>query len=153
MHATRIGTVPLISQISGTTYEVILSNILLIPDFQLSLISVKCLASTDLSTAFLGNSDTCYVWKDQNTILIAKHKDGLYHAKVTPHNQQEAAHATVDINLLHQWMGHISVNRIQGMVKSGLLQGIDTLTGTPTFCEACTLGKMKKLPFGTREEP
>ena len=39
------------------------------------------------------------------------------------------------------------------MVKSGLLQGIDTLTRTPTFCEACTLGKMKKLPFGTQEEP
>ena len=131
----------------------ILSNVLLIPDFQLSLISVKHLTSTDLSTTFLANSNTCYVWKDWNTILIAKHKDGLYHAKVIPHHQQEAAHATVDINLLHQWMGHISVNRIQGMVKSGLLQGIDTLTRTSTFCEAFTLGKMKKLPFGTREKP
>ena len=93
--------VPLISQVSGKTYEVILSNVRLIPDFWLSLISVKCLASTDLSTTSPANSDTCYVQKDQNAILIAKHKDGLYHAKVTPHNQQEAAHATVDINLLH----------------------------------------------------
>ena len=141
MHATGIGTVPLISQISGTTYEVILSNVLLIPDFWLSLISIKCLASTHLFTTFPANSDTCYVQKDWNTILITKHKNGLYHAKVTPHNQQKAAHATVDINLLHQLMDHIFVNQIQGMVKSGLLQGIDTLTGTPTFCEACTLGR------------
>ena len=110
VHATRIGTVPLISQVSGKIYEVILSNVLLIPDFWLSLISIKHLASTDLSTTFPANSDTCYVRKDRSTILIAKHKDGLYHAKVTPHNQQEAAHATVDINLLHRQMGHISVN-------------------------------------------
>ena len=90
---------------------------------------------------------TCYVRKDRNTILVATHKNGLYHARVTPDNQKEAALATVDINLLHRRMGHISTNRIQHMVKSGQLQGIDTLVGTPIFCEACVLGKMKKLPF------
>ena len=30
---------------------------------------------------------------------------------------------------------------------------IDTLVGTPTFCEACALGKMKKLPFESQEQP
>ena len=50
-------------------------------------------------------------------------------------------------------MGHISTNRIQQMVKSGQLQGIDTLVGTLTFCEACTLVKMKKLPFELQERP
>ncbi|KIJ11770.1 hypothetical protein PAXINDRAFT_36859, partial [Paxillus involutus ATCC 200175] len=39
------------------------------------------------------------------------------------------------------------------MVKSGQLQGIDTLVSTPTFCEACVLGKMKKLPFELHEGP
>ena len=50
-------------------------------------------------------------------------------------------------------MGHVSPNRIQQMVKSGQLPGIDTLSGTPTFCEACTLGKMKKLPFELQDGP
>ena len=50
-------------------------------------------------------------------------------------------------------MGHISTNHIQHMVKSGQLQGIDTLVGTPIFCEACVLGKMKKLPFESQEQP
>ena len=37
------------------------------------------------------------------------------------------------------------------MVHQGKLLGIDTLTGTPTFCEPCTMGKMKKLPFESQE--
>ncbi|KIK75477.1 hypothetical protein PAXRUDRAFT_101423, partial [Paxillus rubicundulus Ve08.2h10] len=39
------------------------------------------------------------------------------------------------------------------MVKWGQLQGIDILTETPSFCEACVLGKMKKLPLKLIEEP
>ena len=64
-------------------------------------ISVNQLASAGLSTMFPANSEMCYVQKDWNTVLVAAHKNGLYHAKVTPNNQKEAAHATVDINLLH----------------------------------------------------
>ena len=71
-----------------------------------------------------GGCNGQYVRKDRNTILVATHKHGLYHARVTPDNQKEAALATVDINLLHRHMGHISTNRIQHMVKSGQLQGI-----------------------------
>jgi hypothetical protein len=144
--AIGIGMIPIISKASGTTYKIVLSNVLLIPEFRISLISVNRLASAGLSTAFLAGSDMCYVRKDRNTILVAAHKNGLYHARVTPDNQKEAALATIDINLLHRRLGHISTNRIQQMVKSGQLQGIDTLAGTPTFCEACVLGKMKKLP-------
>ena len=103
--------------------------------------------------AFPAGFNMCYVQKDRNTILVATHKNGLYHVRVTPDNQNEAALATVDINLLHRRMGHISTNRIQHMVKSGQLQGIDTLVGTSTFCEACVLGKMKKLPFESQEQP
>ena len=113
--AIGIGTVPLISKASGTTYEIALSNVLLIPQFQIVLISVNQLASAGLSTAFLAGSEMCYVWKDWNTILIATHKNGLYYARVTPDNQKKAALATVDTNL-HRHMGHISTNRIQQMV-------------------------------------
>ena len=99
--AIGIGTVPLISHVSGTTYVIILSNVLLILEFQISLISVNCLASASLSTTFPAGSEKCYIQKDQNTTLVATQKNGLYHARVTPNDQKEAAHATVDINLLH----------------------------------------------------
>ena len=41
--AIGIGTVPLISKASGTTYEIVLSNILLIPEFRISLIVTTAL--------------------------------------------------------------------------------------------------------------
>ena len=48
-------------------------------------------------------------------------------------------------------MGHIATSHIEQMVCQGKLLGIDTLIGTPTFCEPCTMGKMKKLPFESQE--
>jgi len=60
---------------------------------------------------------------------------------------------TIDVNLLHRQMGHISIGRIEQMVKCGQLRGIDTLSGTLTFCKACTLGKMKKTPFELQDRP
>ena len=143
----------LISQISRKTYEIVLSDVILIPEFRLSLISVNQLTSTKFSVNFPAISDMCYIQKDRDTILIAKHKDGLYYARVTLSDQKEAVYATIDINLLHCQMGHISVSQIQTMVNSGLLWGIDTLSRTPASCEACTLGKMKKLPFRIQEQP
>ena len=101
---------------------------------------------------FPAGSEICYIQKDQSTILIAIHKNRLYHACVTPNNQKEAGLATIDINLLYKCMGHISINCIQQMVKSGQLQGIDTLLRTPTFCEVCVLRRMKKLPFELQEQ-
>ena len=67
-------------------------------------------SSQGLSTAFPAGSDMCYVRKDRNTILVATHKHGLYHVRVTPDNQKEAALATVDINLLHM-MFHAYASR------------------------------------------
>jgi len=40
-HAIGIGTVPLLSHVSGQIFEIILSNVLLIPEFRISLISVN----------------------------------------------------------------------------------------------------------------
>ena len=94
-----------------------------------------------------------YIQKGWNTTLVTIQKNRLYHTRITPNDQKEAAHATVDINLLYWYMGHVSPNQIQQMIKSGQLPKIDTLSGTPTFCEAYTLGKMKKLPFELQDGP
>ena len=69
--AIGIGTVPLISHVSGTTYEIILSNVLLIPEFQISLISVNCLASAGLSTTFLAGSKKCYTVSNKTDAMFA----------------------------------------------------------------------------------
>jgi len=152
-HAIRIGMVPLLFHMSGQTFEIVLLNVLLIPEFQILLIFVNWLASASLSTSFLANSNACCVQKDRNTILVVNHWNGLYYTRVTPNDQKEAAHATINVNLLPWWIEHISVGRIEHMVKCGQLWGIDTLSRTPMFCEACTLKKMKKASFGPQDGP
>ena len=72
--AIGIGTVPLISHVSRTTSEIILSNVLLIPEFWISLISVNHLVSASLSTTFPAGSEKCYIQKDQNTTLVTIQK-------------------------------------------------------------------------------
>jgi hypothetical protein len=84
--------------------------------------------------------------------MTGTHIHGLYHAGVELEITPEAGLASVDVNLLHRRMGHISIPRIEQMVRHGQLKGIDAISGTPDFCEPCTLGKMKKLPFTSQDE-
>jgi transposase InsO family protein len=44
-------------------------------------------------------------------------------------------------------MGHIGMHRLKQMVAKRQIKDIEALTGVPKFCEACVMGKMKKLPF------
>ncbi|KIK73409.1 hypothetical protein PAXRUDRAFT_178517 [Paxillus rubicundulus Ve08.2h10] len=143
----------LFSTMSGKKYEIILTNVLLILGFCISHIPINCLSTTGLSTAFPASSSTCYVQKGRTPVLTGTHQQGPYHANVIPEYPKEVVHAAVDINLLHQCMGHIFIMHIKHMVKQGQLWGIDVLTRTPSFCEACILRKMKKLPFELLEEP
>ncbi|KIK73290.1 hypothetical protein PAXRUDRAFT_178819 [Paxillus rubicundulus Ve08.2h10] len=55
--AIGIGTVALFTTISERS----VANILLIPEFQISLISVNRLSTAGLSTVFPASSSTCYV--------------------------------------------------------------------------------------------
>ncbi|KIJ05412.1 hypothetical protein PAXINDRAFT_25784, partial [Paxillus involutus ATCC 200175] len=67
--AIGIGTVVLFSTISGKKYEVVLTNVLLIPEFRISLISVNRLSTAGLSTTFPASSSICYVRKGRTPIL------------------------------------------------------------------------------------
>ena len=153
VQATGIGTVTLHAKVAGKIHEFILSNVLFIPDFRITLISVKRLASAGLSTFFPGNTSHCIVYQGKQQVMTGKHLGNLYHADIVPLVPNEAAHTSININLLHRQMGHISMDRIQHMVKEGQLPGIDSLTGTPDFCEPCTVAKIKKLPFAHIEGP
>ena len=152
--AIGISTVPLISKASGTTYEIVLSNVLLIPEFRISLISVHKPACLCWSLYYLSGwfrHVLCSEGPEHHTCCYSQ----AWTKSCESHSGQPKGSCTcpVDINLLHRRMGHIFTNHIQHMVKSGRLQGIDTLVGTPIFCEACVLGKMKQLPFESQEQP
>ena len=152
MEATGIRTVTLHTQVGWATNKFILSNILFVPDFQITLISVNKLAKAGLSTFSLRNTSTCAIYQRKTPVMTRQHWANLYHTNTTPVLPKKAANMFININTLHQCMGHISMDWIHHIVKEGQLQGIQCLTGKPEFCEPCTITKVKKLPFKPAKE-
>ena len=152
MEATGIGTVTLCTWVGGATNEFILSNVLFVPDFQITLISVNKLAKAGLSTFFPRNTSTCSIHQGKTLVVTRWHQASLYHANTTLVLPKEAANMFININTLHQCIGHISMDQICHMVKEDQLQGIQHLTGKLEFCKPCTITKMKKLPFKPAKE-
>ncbi|EGN93631.1 hypothetical protein SERLA73DRAFT_78505 [Serpula lacrymans var. lacrymans S7.3] len=85
-HLTWSLTAPVILQatVGKKDYNIALSNILLVPNFTLALISGYKLSKTGLSTLFPAGSSACEVWKKKELILTALHKQGLYHIQAKP---------------------------------------------------------------------
>jgi hypothetical protein len=77
--------------------------------------------------------------------MEANHKHGLYYLNTLPVPPESRANASVNINVLHWQMGHISVDCLKQMVVDHKFKNINAITGTPKFCEACTLGKLITL--------
>ena len=153
VEATGIGTITLYTRVGGATNEFILSNVLFVLDFHITFISVNKLAKAGLSTFFPRNrATTCTIYQGKTLVMTGQHQASLYHMNTTLVLPKEAANMSIDINTLHQCMGHISMDQIHHMVKEGQLQGIQHLTGKPEFCEPCTIAKMKKLPFELAKE-
>ncbi|KAJ3500780.1 hypothetical protein NMY22_g19148 [Coprinellus aureogranulatus] len=98
--------------------------------------------------------------RTRNKVLItARYEHGLYRLPVSPRTNEFTTalvadtyrqQTSIDINILHRRMGHMSEARLRRMVKRGQLEGIQTVTGKLHFCEPCVLGKLKKLPFQPR---
>lgn len=149
VNAVGIGTIHLVSAVGKNKFNIRLSDVLLIPSFSLSLISVNKLTCAGLSALFEGRS--CQIKRKRELIVITNHKKGLYHLDVKPVTYPDQANLAIDINVLHCQMGHISMDRLKRMVSKHQLKDIDTLTGIPEFCEPCVLGNMKKIPFKTNQ--
>ncbi|UYV65702.1 hypothetical protein LAZ67_3005182 [Cordylochernes scorpioides] len=47
----------------------------------------------------------------------------------------------------HRSLGHPSDNKLDLILKNNLLKGLDSINGTLDQCDACSLGKMTKVPY------
>jgi transposase InsO family protein len=126
--------------------QLALKRALHVPSFGLTLISVQQIAKAGYKSIFLGNK--CIIRDPKGKRMIeAKQKKGLHHMACTPLSQDPHALFAMDINHLHKISGHTNFQLLQNSVSKGRLGEITSLTGIPKFCEACVIGKMKKLPF------
>ncbi|KAJ3527698.1 hypothetical protein NMY22_g9685 [Coprinellus aureogranulatus] len=125
-----------------------------------TLVSIPALATTGYNVLFTakGAYATAAGRSMAKPVLQATLDRGMYrlngHIDENDISQALITHATstpqgkaIDIVTLHRRMGHASESRLRKMVRDGKLQGISSITGKLGVCEACALGKMKKLPF------
>ena len=122
-----------------------------------------------ISTTYLGKHGYCVILKDNVVIkkgkmfisfgnivnglyILTPDKHELYNSELDNNSHVKSLKrkfpSTNDAYLWHLCLGHINSNRIQRMIKDGLLQPMD-FDEFPV-CESCLEGKMTKRPFNTK---
>ena len=122
-----------------------------------------------ISATYLGKHGYCIILKDN--VVIKKGKmficsgnivDGLYILTLDKHELYNSEldndshvkslkrkfHFTNDAYLWHLHLGHINPNRIQRLIKDGLLEPLDF--DEFLVCESCLEGKMTKRLFNAK---
>ena len=129
-----------------------LKDCLYVLEFRKNLISVSSLCK--LNYSFLFNNKHVFI-KWNNSFICSKSLiDSLYRViplSFLPSNenyhtsQKRKEPSTNQTQLWHLRLGHINLNRIQRLVKFGILPSL-ILEDLP-FCESCIEGKMTKRLF------
>ena len=136
----------------------VLNNVFFIPGFRRSLIYVSMLHEQLFSISFINNE--IVISRNGLDICHAKPKNGLYILRPTERSLnnsevfkvehyksnkcQKFSHSD-NTYLWHLRLGHINLDRINRLVKDGLLRKLNV--GTLPVCESCLEGKMTKRPF------
>ena len=84
--------------------------------------------------------------------ILSPDKHALYNSKLDNNSHGKSLKRTFpstnDAYLWHLHLGHINPNRIQRLIKDGLLEPLD-FDGF-LVCESCLEGKMTKRPFNAK---
>ena len=84
--------------------------------------------------------------------ILSPDKHALYNSKLDNNSHVKSLKrkfpSTNDAYLWHLHLGHINPNRIQRLIKDGLLEPLD-FDGF-LVCESCLEGKMTKQPFNAK---
>ena len=139
---------------------IILNNVYFIPGFRRNLISVSVLFEQSYQVKFNGTSvfisknglEICTGSLDSGLYMIRSKLNSLLSTELfkveQPKNKKQKISHDNDTYLWHLRLGHINLNRIERLVKDGLLRELNV--STLPVCESCLEGKMTKRPFKTK---
>lgn len=129
--------------------DIILQNVLHIPEFHYNLISVKRLCQ-DFGCSVTFNTDTCYLQdhlQKELQIPLGKLQGGLYStAQVLveePDSKKSFMTSKTDLSIWHLRLGHLPSNKLKQMsIFSGLKNPASDI-----ICQICPLAKHTRVPF------
>ena len=140
-----------------------LNGVLYIPGFRRNLMSVTKLMEHGFSVSF--NNKSVIISRNGLNICTGNSENNLYVLRPLMHDsllntemfkiersktkRQKISHD--DTYLWHLRLGHINLDRIDRLIKNGVLNQLKL--GTLPVCESCLEGKMTKRPFtGKRDK-
>ncbi|UYV69112.1 hypothetical protein LAZ67_6002474, partial [Cordylochernes scorpioides] len=132
---------------------VTLHNVLHVPHLKGNLMSIPSVVRRGNSV--LLNSEGAYIYSSDDKLIGTGNFDGnMYTLNLS--RLSEATHVPSEHCLIskdnsrtawHRRLGHPSDNKLDLIFKNNLLKGLDSINGTLDQCDACSLGKMTKVPY------
>ncbi|UYV74425.1 K02A2.6-like, partial [Cordylochernes scorpioides] len=132
---------------------VTLHNVLHVPHLKGNLMSIPSVVRRGNSV--LLNSEGAYIYSSDDKLIGTGNFDGnMYTLNLS--RLSEAIHVPNEHCLIskdnsrtawHRRLGHPSDNKLDLILKNNLLKGLDSINGTLDQCDACSLGKMTKVPY------
>ena len=142
------GEVHLMLNVNGSERPCKLSNVLHVPDFGYSLLSVSQMVSKGLKVSF--QNGKCVVNQGPTVVATASLVGDLYMLDVT--GQIASAHV-VTLQTLHERLAHVNVQGIASMIRNNVVSGINVRQSDvmnalnpksdnhSPICSACVFGK------------
>ncbi|UYV83405.1 hypothetical protein LAZ67_23000904, partial [Cordylochernes scorpioides] len=135
------------------TNAVTLHNVLHVPHLKGNLMSIPSVVRRGNSV--LLNSEGAYIYSSDDKLIGTGNFDGnMYTLNLS--RLSEATHVPNEHCLIskdnsrtawHRRLGHPSNNKLDLILKNNLLKGLNSINGTLDQCDACSLGKMTKVPY------
>ena len=142
------GAVELMLNVNGSANPCILKNVLHVPDFGYSLLSVSQMVSKGMEVSF--QTGNCIVTKGSKVLATASLVGDLYILDIQPHTA--SAHV-VSLQTLHERLGHVNAQGVASMIRNNVVSGINVnkndvknalnpKSDNPlSICPACVFGK------------
>jgi transposase InsO family protein len=141
LESTHVGTI--IGKLNGK--PITLSNVLVVPELQQSLLSVAACTKDDMELGFERNEN---LYIKQNGLEIARTKavNNTYYIYIVVDNTENARHTQTDNYMLwHCRLGHPSPNKLNEIAKAHTGTVLKNLKPIENFtCDGCLAGKQSQ---------
>jgi len=140
-------------QISGTSDEgvqLLMKDVLYVPELRDNLLSVRKLTKAGIKVEFSENR--ARIIKDGDTIAWAYLRGNLYEIDITIERVSALMCNADKAKLWHKRFGHIGQQAFNELVKKELTTGLDVKAQEFGFCDICVEAKHSRDPFnGSRQ--
>lgn len=146
-----IGDTQITTKVGNKKFDVMVKNVLCLPELTTNLLSVSQLYASGNSVRF--SPESCYIYNQQNELIgEANLENGVYKLHIMKSTAVLSAQTATVETTARQWhrrLGHINSNDLEKM-KNGAVEGVyyrEKADIKKSNCEICCEGKQARLPF------